>query len=227
MSQAGIVTGLALRELWISFRLLLLLAVHLAAGLSVVVFPALVRPALDRFTLLVAAAAVVGAAVAARSISLERSERRAGWLVTRSISRGTIVVGWFVALGVITLAGLAANGGLAWLTVSLADPSLDVVAFGAVFAGVAGLCLVTLAIGLLLGALLPSRLSVPTAAVGCGVLMIAGWLGDPLLIPLAALRALPDLERPVSIGLQGTGIGLAMTGLVLVGVRIALGRADL
>lgn len=227
MSQAGIVARLALRELWISFQLLLLLALHIAAGVSVVLLPALVRPTLDRFALVVAAAAAVGAAIAARSISLERSERRAGWLVTRSVSRGTIVIGWFVALGVVTLVGLATSGILAWLTVSVVDPSLDAMAFGAVFAGVASLCMVALAIGLLLGAVLRHRLAVLATLIGCGLVMIAGWLGDPVLMPLAALRALPDLERPVSIGLQATGIGLALTGLVLVGARIALGRADL
>ena len=55
MSQTGVVTRLALRELWISFRLLALLAVYVGAGAFVALLPAPMATVLVRLAIGVAA----------------------------------------------------------------------------------------------------------------------------------------------------------------------------
>lgn len=227
MSQAGVVTRLALRELWISFRLLILLAAYVAAGAVVALFPAPVRPTLERLAVGIALATAFGAAVAAGSMSEERSLGRAGWLVTRAVSRGTIVVGWYAALAAVSLAGLLASGALGWLAVANAIPRLDPLAFGVIIGGVATSSLAALAVGLLIGTLVSHRSAVIGAIGVCAVLGAAAWLAAPAAMPLAGLAALAQLERPMATGMQGAGIGLVLAGAALVLARLSIGRVDL
>lgn len=227
MSQTGVVTWLAVRELWISFRLLALLAAYVGVGALVALLPAPASTAMTRLSVGLAAAVIVGAAIAAGALGTERVLGRAGWLVTRSISRGTLLVGWFVAVGGVSLIGLLAAAALGWLAASpLSQP--QVAPFAAVVGGVAAMSLAMIAIGLLLGTLLPP---VPAAVAAVVVgLLVAGASYTVLpdaAAPLAALAELPSLDRPVAAGVQGAGIGLAATAVALVLARVALGRADL
>jgi hypothetical protein len=228
VSQTGVVTWLAVRELWISFRLLALLAAYVGVGALVALLPAPAATAMTRLSVGLAAALIVGAAIAAGALASERVLGRAGWLVTRSISRGTVLVGWFVALAGVSLIGLVAAAALGWLAASPSVGQLQAAPFTAIVGGVAAQSLALIAIGLLLGALLPP---VPAAgaALVAGLLVAAAsyFVLPDALAPLAALAELPSLDRPVAAGVQGAGIGLAITAVALVLARVALGRVDL
>lgn len=228
MSQAVVVTRLAIRELWISFRLLALLAVHVGVGAVVALLPAPPTTTLTRLSVGLAAAMVIGCVIAADALSTERALGRAGWLVTRSISRATILIGWFVALAGVSLVGLAAAGVLGWLAVTRPVPPVEPAAFVAVVAGIAAMCITAVAVGLLVGSLLrPFGAAVAALVLGVGVVAGAVVLGPGSAVPLVALRDLPTLERPIGIGLQGAGIFLAVAAAALVAARAALGRVDL
>ena len=227
MSQAAVVTRLALFELWISYRLLIVLAAYVTAGAIVALLPVPLHPTLEQLAAGIAVATLIGGVIAAGSISAERGLGRAGWLVTRAVPRGTIILGWFVALAAVSLAGLLAAAVLGWLAVAQAVPRPDPAAFAAILAGAAAGSLAFLAIGLLIGVTLPVRqaaLGAATAGVAIGA---TAWAVAPAAMPLATLSRLPELERPISTGLQGAGIGLVLAGAALVLARLALRRADL
>lgn len=228
MTQTGVVTWLAVRELWISFRLLALLAAYVGVGAVVALVPSLPSTAMTRLSVGLAAAVIVGAVIAAGALAGERVLGRAGWLVTRSISRGTVLVGWFVAMAGVSLIGLVAAAALGWLAASPSLVQLQPAPFAAIVGGVAAQGLALIAIGLLLGALLPP-IPAAGAALAAGLLVAAAsyFVLPHALSPLAALAELPSLDRPVAAGVQGAGIGLATTAVALVLARVALGRVDL
>jgi hypothetical protein len=228
VSQAGVVTWLAVRELWISFRLLALLAAYVGVGALVALLPAPASTALPRLSVGLAAAMIVGAAIAAGALGTERVLGRTGWLVTRSISRGTVLVGWFAAVAGVSLLGLGAAAALGWLAASPTVTQLQAAAFAAVVGGVVAMSFATVAIGLLFGTLLPPVPASVAAAIAGLLLAAASYTVLPdAAAPLAALAELPSLDRPIAAGVQGAGIGLATTAVALVLARVALGRVDL
>ena len=228
MSQTGVVARLALRELWISFRLLLLLAAYVGAGAIVALVPAAPSTVLVRLAIGVAAAMIAGAAIAGWSLSRERALGRAAWLATRSIPRATILVGWFAALTVISLVGLFAAGALGWLAAAAPGARLDPLAYGVTFAAIACGAIGMLALGLLVGTLLRPSAAAVVAAVAGITLAGAAWVADPRVAsPLELLTQLPQLPSPISVALQGGGAGLAVAGLLLVLARVVIDRADL
>ncbi|HET8776395.1 MAG TPA: hypothetical protein VFN76_01930, partial [Candidatus Limnocylindria bacterium] len=89
---------LAWRELWITFRMLIVLAAFVAVGALVVLVPASPAEMLERAAIGLGVATVVASAITAWSVANERVSGRTGWLVTRSVSRATYVLGWFGAL---------------------------------------------------------------------------------------------------------------------------------
>ncbi|HYI67797.1 MAG TPA: hypothetical protein VEW95_12820 [Candidatus Limnocylindrales bacterium] len=221
-------TRLAVRELWISFRLLLLLAAYVGTGAVVALLPAAPSTVLVRLAIGVAAAMVVGAAIAGWSLSRERALGRAGWLATRSIPRGTILVGWFAALTLVSMLGIAAAGGLGWLAASAPGAQLDPLAFGLTFAAIACGALGLLALGLLVGTLLRPVAAAAVAAVAGVSLAAAAWVADPRVAsPLELLTQLPQLPSPISVALQGAGAGLAVAALLLLLARVVIDRVDL
>lgn len=228
MSQVGVVTRLAIRELWISFRLLALLAAHVGVGAVVALLPAPPATTLTRLAVGLGAAMVVGCAIAADALSSERALGRASWLVTRSISRATLIVGWFVALSGVALVGLVAAAILGWLTVTRPVPPAEPAAFLAVMVGIGAMCLAGVAVGLLVGSLLrPFLAAVAALVIGIALVAVATAMAPSWAVPLAALRDLPALERPIGAGLQGAGIFLSVTAAALVAARVALVRVDL
>jgi hypothetical protein len=228
VSATATVTRLAVRELWISFRLLALLAVYVGAGTVVALLPAPVAVTLERLALGLAASMVVGAAIAAGALSTERALGRAGWLVTRSISRSTLVVGWFIALGGTSLVGLAAAGILGWLAVSGPLSPVDPAAFAAVLIGAGAMSLAGVAMGLALGAVLRPLLAMLVAlALGAATVAAFHLLVPGFVLPVTALADLATVDRPVAIGVTGAGACLMAAAAALVLARIGLGRMDL
>lgn len=228
MSQAAAVSRLALRELWINARLLLLLAAYAAAGATVALLPAPLPATLFRLAVGLAAASIAGAAIAAWSLSRERALGRAAWLATHSIPRATILVGWFVPLAVASILGLLAAGLLGWLSAATSFERLDPLAFGGTLASIATLVLALLALGLLIGLVGgPSTAAVATI-ISCAVLVTVPWVALPrVALPFEALARLPELARPISVALQGAGAGLAATALLLLVARLVIERVDL
>ena len=232
MSQATVVTRLAMRELWITFRLLALLAGFIGVGALVALLPAPLPAVMERLAIGLGAASIVAGSLAAWSFSDERVRGRAAWLVTRSVSRGTLLGGWFAALVLVALAGTAVAGLLGWLTASAVSLRLDPGAFAALFAGVAATVPVAVAAGLLVGTVLRGPLAVAaTVAIGAGLGALA-WLapGAGELVPGAALVDLAALREGVSAqvaGLRAAGASLIATALLLVAARLVLERAEL
>jgi hypothetical protein len=228
VNQTGVVAWLAVRELWISFRLLALLTAYVGVGAVVALLPGPEPSALERLAIGLAAATIVGSGIAAGSLGTERALGRAGWLVTRSITRGTLLIGWFIALAGISLVGLAAAASLGWLAASTVAAPSELGPFATVVVGVAATGLAAVAVGLLLGSLLgPRRAIVAAIILGVAVGAAAYVLLPATIVPLSALAELQALERPVAAGVQGAGVGLAVTAVALVLARLALGRADL
>lgn len=228
MTPALVVARLAARELWITFRLLGLLSVYVVSGALVALVPAPPEIVLERLAIGLGAAAIVGAGVAAEALATERVLGRAGWLVTRSVSRGTLLVGWFMALASLSLVGLAAASLLGWLAISAPFPLVGLDAYIASIAGVAALALAGLAMGLVAGAILPP-MPATLAAVGVAVALgIAGTITlPPDALPVTVLADLASVDRPMAVTLRGGGIALAAAAASIVVARVALRRVEL
>jgi ABC-type transport system involved in multi-copper enzyme maturation permease subunit len=232
VSQATVVTRLAMRELWITFRLLALLAGFIGVGAVVALLPAPLPTVLERLALGLGAASILAAALAAWSFGDERARGRAAWLVTRSVSRGTVLGGWFAALASLALVGTAVAGLIGWLAASAVSLRLDVGTFAAPLVGVGATVLAAIALGLLVGTVLRGPLAIGVAvAIGVGLGALA-WLGPGAgeLVPGAALVDLAAVREgaaaPVA-GLRAAGAALVATALLLVVARLLLERAEL
>lgn len=228
MSQVSIVTRLAVHELWISFRLLVVLAGYVGAGAVVALVPAPIDTTLMRLAVGVAVAMTIGAVVAAWSLSRERVLGRAGWLATRSVPRTAILTGWFAALALVTIAGLFAAGILGWLAATTTPVQPARLSFGLAFAAAGCVALALVALGLAIGALLPPRGAALGAAIASFVALGAPWLAVPrVALPPESLGRLLDLPNPMSIAVQGAGVALVGAALLLMVAARAWGRVDL
>lgn len=227
MSQAGAVTRLAVRELWITFRLLVMLVAFVGAGATVALLPAPLDVTMGRLAAGLSAATLLAAAVAAWSIADERVRGRAGWLVSRSVSRGTYLRGWFVAMTEITLAGVIGAAGLGWLAATGVALRLEPQGYVALAIATATTALAAVALGLVLGVLLRPRLAAITAVVTSAVVGLAAWLlpGADALLPGGALVALAGLSEGAVA--QGPAWRMAGTALLVAGVLLVLGRVAL
>jgi len=226
-------TRMAVRELWVSFRLLLLLALPIAVGLLALLFPpdsGITQPAL---ALGLAAVATVAAGVAAAAWASERRRGTAGWLSLRAVPRASILIAWFAGLALPLLVGTAAGGLLVWLGTGVApDPPLDALSYASLVGAAAVAGLQALAIGILFGSFVRPIAAAVLAVVASGALLAAGLLvsPEPPLVPTGALGLLAqatDLVRPLADGLQALGIGLTFTGLLLGAALLIFNRVDL
>jgi hypothetical protein len=232
VSQAGAVSWLALRELWMSFRMLVVLGVTVLAGVVVALLPAPIPVLMQRFAIGLGVAAAVAGAVAAWSMAAERRRGRAAWLVARTVPRSTFLSGWFLALGSVAVAGHVGSALLAWLAASTVALHLDVATFAAAIVATLATTLAVLALGMLAGVALPAPLAVALTMVAAAVLAAApfatevdvGWL--PGAGSLAVLAAYRD-GASLGAALFAAGVALATAALLLVAARIAIERVDL
>jgi hypothetical protein len=240
----GTVTGLALRELWFSFRLLLAVGVLIAAALPSALLPpttpalagAPLESTLEWFAIGLALALGVIGSMAAYALSHERRRGSAGWLVIRAVPRPVILLGWFAAFVLLLLLGLLPAAALVWLTV--AAPASDAGAawpFAAPLIGAWAAGAAAVAIGLLLGALLspwPAALLTLLGTAGILLAAVSGVAPELSAAPapvaaLAILADLPNQDRPVSDALRASGASLVVAAGALILAAAALGRADL
>jgi hypothetical protein len=232
MTAAQLVARVAVREMWMTFRLLLVLIVFVGGSAVVVLLPAPPSVTLDRMAIGLGIATVVVAAVAAWSIAAERETGRAGWLVTRSISRGMYVVGWALGLVVIGAAGVVGAAALGWLTLTGFAIDLDAAAYLAVVLAVVTSVAAAITLGLAVGALLPRMPAAALAAVlcaGAGLLVVVAS-GGSSSVPGAAyllFSRLVGAEAVVPDALRAAGVGLLQTAILLVIARAAMERAEL
>jgi hypothetical protein len=232
VSQAITVARFATRELWMTFRLLLVLLVSVGAGAVVGLLPAPLPETTSRLAGGFGVAVVVAAAVAAWSLAEERLSGRAGWLITRSVARATYLFGWYGALLIISASGLVAGALLGWLAIPGGSMLVDATEYVVAIAGVAATLGLALAVGLLAGAILrPRGAMIVTVALGAAAALAtillpstAPWLPGGAL---AALARAADAEPVVNEALRAGGICLALAAAVLVACRLALERADL
>jgi hypothetical protein len=231
-------TALAIRELWISFRLLLLLGIALVGGMVAALLPDLGGGSTTTLAWAMGGAGIVTSAVAAAALATERRRGMAGWLVLRSAPRSSVAIAWFVALGIPVVIGVGAAAALVWLTVevapiaSLAITPLDALAFAALTVAATLSVLQALALGLAMGAvarpLLAALAATPLSAI---LLMPSLLLVDlPPYLPgsgLGLLARAETLARPLSDGLASAGVGFAILAAILLVVAAVLERADL
>ena len=232
MSLFPAVTWLAVRELWISFRLVTIIALFLLAGAFVALLPGLgQRQPASWYAIGLAVASAAAGGLTAAILSLERKRGTAAWLASRAVPRVTLLVGWFIALLAAAAAGFVPGSALAWFTIMPASPTLDPQRFalGLLAAGSGSLACV--ALGMLAGALLPPARATLLTLLVCAA-AAAGSLAVPdarSLTPASGYFLLAEVPAgwPLGRALQAIGIGLATTALLLAGAGLALERADL
>jgi len=241
MRRIPLLSGFAMRELWISFRLLTLLCALAAAVLPVVLLPRtttaiLADPPpgpLTWYAIANAGGLAVAAGVAAWSLASMRRTGTAAWLAVRAVPRASILLGWFIATGLIVAVGVAGAALLGWLSLG---SGTEVFVTGAGYATIAvatiAAGLVAVATGLLCGAGLgprPATLLVVVVIAAAGVATASGLLGSTPN-PLGGLVLLATLEaehRPVADGLVATGLALAASAGLLVAAAAVIDRVDL
>ena len=232
MNQPRAVAWLAVRELWISFRLIVLLVGFVGAGAAIALLPASLPVTLQRLAIGLAAAILVAGAVAAWSLADDRVRGRAAWLVTRSVPRPTLVTAWFVAIGIVSLPAIAVAGLLGWLAASAVSVGLDQGLYAAMIGSVAADALAAVSLGLVAGVLLRPRLAAVITITVTAVLGASAWLlPEPAtFVPgagVALLAALPERSTGMGDAFRASGVGLVSASLLLLLARLLLRRSDL
>jgi hypothetical protein len=239
VSRFVTLSWMALRGLWISFRLLAVVGALLLAGLPAALLPPVLSPdlagappdPLGWAAIAAAGAMALASAVAAATLASERRRGTAGWMASRGVPRATIALSWFAAFGLLLAVGLVPLGIVVWLTLGPLLPSGPGPLVAAV-AATAAAGWAALAIGILAGAALPSWPAAALAGLGAGALLLPPSLGlsAPWWLPADGIQVLGELDtagRPVADSLRAAGAALGVAAAVLVGAVVAFERADL
>lgn len=232
MSQGRLVTRLAIRELWMTFRLLLVIVGFVGTSALLVLIPGAPAITMERLAAGLGISTVIVAGVAGWSLADERTAGRAGWLVSRSVSRGEVLAGWFWGLVTIAVVGLAGAGLLAWLAIYSLPVTFDAAAFVATLGAVAATITAAVAAGLLAGALFRTWVAGLLPALACLACGVVAWVlrPDQPLVPGGAYRLVAEIttgQTLLSEALQAAGVALALAAVILVLARLAIERADL
>lgn len=234
MTRFVTLVGLNLRELWMSFGLLLILAMLLGSALVLLLVSASVPTVSGSaaYATALAVASIVTAAVAGHSVATERRDGSAAWLAVRAVPRSALLLARLAAFVPPLLVGLLASAIVAWLTLAI-TPAVAAAPLGfalAVAAAAAG-ALAAIALGMLLGTLLD-----PWRAALATILVLAVVAGATVLLPTAlplpgggftVLGSLPSVVRPVASALAAAGSALVSMALLTVAAMAVLQRTDL
>jgi ABC-type transport system involved in multi-copper enzyme maturation permease subunit len=233
------VAGLALRELWISFRLLPAVGALLLSGLPAALLPHVAASdlagappsTLTWFALALALGMALVAAIAAGTFAAERRRGTAAWVSLRAVPRATILLAWFAAFVLLVLIGSLPAALVAWV-------SLDVIVaaqpapYAAAVAAALSAGLLALAAGLLAGTLLSPRVAAVTTLILSGAALVgsvaaAAGASPQVPVGLGLLAGLDELASPLADGLRSAGLTLALTAVLLILAATALDRVDL
>jgi len=234
------VAGLALHELWISFRLLTVVGVVLLASLPAALLPHSYAPnlagappdALGWYAIALAAALIAVASIAAATLARERRRGTAGWIAVRAVPRQTILLAWFAVFVLLLIVALVPAAVAGWLSLIPELPPTGPLPFVASQVAVAGAGCAAIALGLLAGAVLP-----PLPAASATLLLTTppllgaateqwGWAA----LPGGGLSVLANLTaggRPIADALLAGGTALAVTAVLLLAAVAAFERAEL
>jgi hypothetical protein len=235
--------GIALKELWISFRLLAVLVLFAAAGVLAATAPLLpaigLSPEGGAAALYARALAVAAAGAAALGGTAFAGERRRGglgWLAARSIPRSLLLLGWFAALAGLVLVGMLPSAMLTWLAMT-GEPAFGLRGVSPVVFGVALLAAMAdavawIAAGLLVGIFLTARLAGAVILLLLAALLLLGTLVPSLAtyLPGAGIALLAEAgsgSSGLEAGLRAGGVGLLITALLLAVGIVTLRRRDL
>lgn len=243
MSATATLVRLAALELWTSFRLLGGLTALLASGgvaLLAAELPGLPsagsvarEPVVAAYAIALAAGMAITAALTAGAVAGERHRGFAGWLVSRTAPRASLLVAWFGVGSATLVAGGAVSGLVGWLAAVSHGAALpeQAMAYAAALAGCLAAGVAGIALALLLGVLAP-----PTVATLGTLVLVGAWLvGTAVAAPpdaypggaFATLAAFHLTERPIADGLRGAGMSLAAAAGLLVMALAAFARVDL
>jgi ABC-type transport system involved in multi-copper enzyme maturation permease subunit len=234
------VAGLALHHLWITFRLLTVVAAIVLASLPAALLPRAMAPnladapldPLGWYARALAVALTFTAMVAALTIGLERRRGTAGWLAARAVPRATILLTWFGAFALLVAVAMLPAGAVGWLSLASSLPPAGPVPFVAALASAASAGLAAIALGLLAGTLLgPLTAAIATLLLAGPPLLAAttadwSWAAMPGG-GLAVLAGLSAEQRPIADALLAAGTSVAVTALLLVAAVASFERADL
>lgn len=232
-------TGLALHELWISFRLIPVVGLPILAGMAVIALPAelggasAIAGAGFWYAVGAGASICVAASLAASTLAHELHRGTVAWMSVRAVPRSAVLAGWFIGYGLLLVAGIVVGSVGAWLAASSrAEAPIDPIPFMATVAAVACTALATLAAGLWVGTMLGRGTAAILVLLGSGTLLAAIILGPQagVLLPATGIGLLADLgtsARPVSDALRSAGTALGAAALLLVLAAVFLERADL
>lgn len=231
MNRFATLVGLAVRELWITFRLLAILAALLLAGLAAVVIPPLfdVSPQ-AAYAVALTVDTVFVASVAAFTLAAERRMGSVAWLAVRAMPRTLLLHAWLTAFAVVAVLGLLGSAAVAWLAI-VEQPGPAPVSFGPALIAAGAALLAALSLGLLAGALLPPLPAATIAAFAAAIVVVPPFVAGPgLPLPgggLALLAESGGVARPIGSALQSAGVALALASISLALSALALQRADL
>jgi hypothetical protein len=230
---------MALRELWISFRLVPVVGLPVMGGMVVIALPAelvgasAIGGAGYWYAVAASASICVAAALAASTIADERRRGAVAWMAVRAVPRSAVLLSWFVAYGLLLAGGIFLGSIGAWLAaLGRAETPLDPLPFVATVAAVGCTALVSLAAGLVIGTILGRWPAAILAVLFCAALLATALLGPLAGIPLptGGIALLADLgggARPVGDALRSAGTALATAAGLLVVAAAVLERADL
>ena len=234
---------LSFRELWISYQLFLTLAVFgiigiaapLLAWVSWLADPSIeVDPAvrgLVWYGLALTGASPIVAAIAARSIAMDRVRGTAAWVLAAPVSRATFFLGWLVGVTGVVVAGMALSGVTAWFTVAALGGMPDPVRFVVAVVASTVYQLAAATLGLLFGSALPRRQAAIMAIAVVGMLAFAAWFLplEPWLPSSAAAHFAELVIVPEAMGLTVQVIGGSLLAIVVAGYlgTLVIDRAEL
>jgi len=239
MNRLRTLTGMALHEMWISFRLIVVIGLPCLGGLLAIAVP----PDLAGITAVGGAgfwyavgacvAIVIASGLAAGTMAHERRRGTVAWMAVRAVPRSAILLSWFVAFGLLLATGIVLGSIGAWqAALARAEAAPDVLPFASAVGATLGAALACVAAGLLVGTFLPTIPATLLAAV-LGVVVLAVAIGTApggLPSPTGGIGLLAHLDgasRPVGDALRSAGVALAATAILLVLASVGLERSDL
>jgi len=239
MSRVPALTRMALRELFISYRMVPTIGLPIAAGVAASLVPAeyaglgAIAGAGHVFALGLAVGVPLIGAIAAATLASERRRGTLAWLAVRAVPRSAVVTAWLAAFGFLLIVGIGFGAVATWLAaLERAETPLDPGPF--IVAAAAALCVAfaVVAAGLALG-------SVFTPWRGALLAALLGWaiFGVAVLVPGAdalafargwvVLNQLDAVVRPIGDAVWSAGLSLALGGVLLALASAATERADL